>query len=203
MWNTDKNFHSANKRSRQCPSWIIMCFKLKKRSANHLFFPSSLEPSKVVNFQVDFHVHMNEPSALGTCVLPHACTALEKQGRGSLRRRNPRSTKICGFILPWTPVYNHWGFLGQSSEDTWALIKMSFTHFAKKPSLHAHRHRDHRDSSLPRVNSVISAEITKYTTGCTRSSSLCHSDLAVACRVYCAFNQFTDRHGANQQFGFQ
>lgn len=74
---------------------------------------------------------MNEPCAVDMCMLPNACTALEKQSRGSLRRQNPRSTKICGFILPWTPVYNHWSFLGQSSEDTWALIKMSFMHFAK------------------------------------------------------------------------
>lgn len=107
-----------------------MCFKLKKRSANHLFFflvgaLKGCELPSWISCSYEWAICSGHVRA------PQRMHGLGKTGRGSLRHRNPRSKKICGFILPWILVYNHWGFLGQSSEDTWALIKMSFMHFAK------------------------------------------------------------------------
>lgn len=157
MWSTDNNFHSASKRSGQCPSWIIMCFQLKKRLANHLLF-----------FLV---------GVLKGCELPSWISCSYAWAICSGRQHTCRHVRAAPCVHG----------LGKT----------------ESARVHTHRHRDHHNSSLPGVNSIISAEITKYMTGSTRSSFLCHSDLAVACRVYRAFNQFTDRHGANQQFGFQ
>lgn len=59
------------------------------------------------------------------------------------------------------------GFLGQSSEDTWALIKMAFIDFAKS-LLYTPIAIMITAILLSYVNSVIRGEIIEYTTGSTQ-----------------------------------